>query len=151
MNFFRKQIEGKETLELEISSLKTEVQDLSENLKSLQEENAKLIEELTSLKTQTTELTKENEVIQEKLEESVEDNVELVQEVVKVDELAAMKATEIIAQTGIDPVEILPEDHAMTEDQVNVLDKVQQLSGKELQDFYKQYKNEIFKALRAKK
>lgn len=150
MNIFKKKInvaeESLTKLQGEFDALNEKYAQLEAEFKALKETEQTLVEEKVMANVEIEELQTELEVKSEELEEVKEEIVEVVSEKIDVDTLASLKAVEILASCGAEPVEILeaPED----EELFDAVKQFKKLSGKDQQEFYAKYNSEIKKALK---
>lgn len=150
MNIFRKQLEESTNFELELDSVKTELKDVLAAFETLKEDNIRLSEELNTIREQLASKTDEVEQLEEtveELEETLEDKQEEIEEVlentVTVEKRAAVKALEILADSGCDPLETIEGPDA-----IDPMEQLKKLKGKELVDFYNEHKKEILSQLK---
>lgn len=151
MNIFRKELKQEEnTFGLELESIKTELADALESLKSIKEENIRLSEELAGIKSELNSKVEETEKLEEtveELEEKIEKKDEVIEEVlenaVTVEKRAAVKALEILADSGVEPVETLEGPETF-----DIMEQLRKLKGQELAEFYNKNKKEILENLK---
>jgi chromosome segregation ATPase len=163
MNIFRRNLVNEE-LELKVQSYESQIKDLETGFAELKELNSQLSDQVQSLmeklsekETVIEEKTEEIEVITEKVEEleevitekeeEVQEKEELIQEVIDntltVEKRAAIKALEILADCGTEVVETIDPPK-----EVNLMESLKTLKGKELVEFYEQNRKAIFDKLK---
>lgn len=152
MNLFR--IKNSEELETKLEACETLIKDLEISYASLVESNKELTEKVSTLMEQLKakeEIIETKEEVIESLEEVVEAKVEeieakeeLIQEVIEntvtVEKQAAIKALEILADSGVDVIETIE-----APEEIDLMAQMKKLSGSELVRFYQDHKSEIQK------
>ncbi len=149
MNIFKRKISAAEEslvkLQGEFYALNEKYAQLEADFKALKETEQSLVEEKVMASVEIEELQTELEEKVEELEEVKEEIVEVVSEKIDVDTLASMKAVEILASCGAEPVEILEADNF---EDFDVIAEFKKLTGKEKTAFYAKHNIEIKKALK---
>lgn len=158
MNIFKKKISAAEEslvkLQGEYDELNEKYAQLEADFKRISEESATYKEDSIVASAQVveleTELEEKVEEFETQLEEKVEEIVEIVAEKIEVDTLASMKAIEILASCGSEPVELVESADESGEDVQATIKNFKKLSGKERSAFYKKHEAEIKKAIKSK-
>lgn len=141
MNIFKSKISESEQ---SLVTLQASFDDLNEQFATLQESLKEASEQASTFKSEFERVDAENKELKLQLEDTKKEVVEVVTQTVEVDELAALKAIDIIASAGHEQVEVL-EDETLedTFDTKSVIEQFKSLKGKELQEFYNTHKKEI--------
>lgn len=144
MNIFKSKISETETslikLQESYDSLNSEYEALTEALKLANEMS-------NTFKEEFERVTLENAELVEKLEGLNQENAEIVKEVVEVEELASLKAVEVLSQCSHPQVDIIDEAQRIEDTKFDI-NAFKKLTGKELQEFYNTHKKELFAALK---
>jgi uncharacterized phage infection (PIP) family protein YhgE len=147
MNIFKSKIsesqKALEKLQVEFNLANEAFETLQKEYNTLKEESANLKEELTQLKVENVELETEVETKSEEIEQVTQEIAETSKGILEVEAVASIKAMEILASTGSEPLEILEQ-----EEEFDVVSEFKKLKGKDLQEFYKKHSTEIKKALK---
>lgn len=154
MNIFKRKISAAEqslvTLQADFDSLNEKYAQLEADFKRMSAEALTYKEDSIVASAQIeeleTELEEKVEEFEIQLEEKTEEIVEMVSEKIDVDTLASMKAVEILASCGAEPVELIESD--VEEDVQATIKNFKKLSGKERSAFYQKHSAEIKKALK---
>ena len=145
MNIFKSKISETETslikLQESFDILNTQYADITEQLKLANEMSNTFKEEFERVTLENTELV-------EKLEGLNQENAEIVKEVVEVEELASLKAVEVLANCSHPQVDVIDENQRISDTKFDI-GQFKKLTGKELQEFYNTHKKEIFAALKS--
>lgn len=157
MNIFKRKISAAEqslvTLQADFDSLNEKYAQLEADFKRMSAEALTYKEDSIVASAQIeeleTELEEKVEEFETQLEEKTEEIVEMVSEKIDVDTLASMKAVEILASCGAEPVELI-EAADDSEDVQATIKNFKKLSGKERSAFYQKHSAEIKKALQNK-
>jgi chromosome segregation ATPase len=158
MNIFKRKISAAEeslaTLQADFDSLNEKYAQLEADFKRMSAEALTYKEDSIVASAQIeeleTELEEKVEEFETQLEEKTEEIVEIVAEQIDADVLASMKAVEILASCGAEPVELVEADDD-SEDVSNTIKNFKKLSGKERTAFYQKHSAEIKKALKNQK
>jgi chromosome segregation ATPase len=149
MNIFKKKISAAEEslnkLQGEFDSLNEKYAQLEADFKRVSEEALTYKEDSITASAEIEELEAELEVKEEQIEEVKEEIVEVISEQINVDTLASMKAVEILASCGAEPVEILEAENF---EDFDVVAEFKKLTGKEKTEFYAKHNIDIKKALK---
>lgn len=157
MNLFKKQDQA---LLDKIASYETHVSNLETELASQSQKIESLISQVESL---VGDIAEKSEVIESKEEvlETLQDTIkeqeaqleakeEIIQEVIDntmtVEKLAAIKASEILAECGTQVVETIADP-----EELDIMAQMKKLHGQELQKFYQEHKLELFNKLNKSK
>lgn len=140
MAFFKKQInelkESIESLEIANKDLTKELEEAKLELGSYNDQSetiATLESELQEQKDLVLSLTEEKESVEEALEVKEQEEVDVALEVAK-------QTVEVVADLGVEAVEIDEDESEMT-----VIDQYNKLTGSERTEFFRQHKAEILK------
>ena len=148
MNIFKSKVDetaiALSNLQEQFETLNTQYADLQEQLKNVSEMSVTYKEEFERVNL-------ENKDLKEKLEGLNQEVAEVVQEAVAVEELASLKAVEIIAEAGHSQVEVLEDEETDAIDTKQIMKTLKDLKGKELAKFYNDNKKAIFGALKSDK
>ena len=142
MNIFKSKINESQ---VSLEKMTIDFDNLNLEYATTKEQLVSMSEQLATFKSEFERVNTENQTLKSQVETVESESAELVQDIVAVDELASIKASEILAQVGATPIEIMTEDEMPKEE--SILDKIQSLTGQELNEFYKENKQEIFKLL----
>lgn len=150
MNIFKSKIntnaEALKNLQEQFSTLQEDFNTLNDSYATLQEDFKTVSEQSNTYKEEFERVVEENKTLKGTVEEVSEEIAEVVQDAVATEDLASMKAVEILAGIGYPQIEVLDEE--AEEEQVSLSDKFKQLKGKNLIEFYNANKAEIKKLLK---
>jgi len=146
MNLFKTKISETES---SLLKLQEEFNALNETFATTQNELIKASELANTFKEEFERVNTENEQLKLELSKLNLEVAEVTQEVLAVDELASLKAVELLAETGHPQVEVL-EDEVTEEINFDAVSKFKTLKGSELQTFYNENKQAILAALKSR-
>jgi uncharacterized coiled-coil DUF342 family protein len=145
MNLFKSKINGSEealkALQSDFEALNQTFENLNTEYATLQEQFKTLSEQATTYKEEFERVSKENEELKLEVVEATEEVVEVTQEAIANDDLASMKAVEILAGVGHPQIEILETEDQ--EEEQDLVTRFKALKGKEALDFYEAHKKDI--------
>jgi chromosome segregation ATPase len=154
MNIFRK---SNDELQLKLDAYEAQITDLENGYTQLKESNGQLVEQVKELVEQLKEredVIEAKEEVIESLEKTIEEKTEeiqekdkLVEEVIEntmtVEKQAAIKALEILADSGVEVVETIE-----SPEEIDIVAQMKNLKGKDLVEFYKKNRHELIKNLK---
>lgn len=123
-----------DAVSLNFENINTEYADLQEQFKTVSEQS-------NTYKEEFARVSQENEDLKLQVTEVSEEVVEVVQEAIANDDLASMKAVEILASVGHPQIEVLKLEE--DEEDQDLATKFKAMKGKEAQEFYNTHKKKI--------
>lgn len=145
MNIFKSKInandEALKNLQAEFEGLTLNFETLNGEYADLQEQFKTVSEQSNTYKEEFERVSQENEDLKLKVDEVSEEVVEVTQEAIANDDLASMKAVEILATVGHPQIEVLELEE--DEEDLDLATKFKAMKGKEAIEFYNTHKKEI--------
>lgn len=147
MNIFRKKIiQDSEVLSQNLAAVEQELETLNKQFLEVQEQLKQQIELNATLTSELQRINEENVELKEDIVETTDEVIDKVIETEQLNEVASIKAVEILAEVGQPPVEIVEEE--VLSPTKSLIEQLNTLKGKERQEFYNKNKQAIFKLLR---